>query len=43
MTNRKKGISLGCFGKLLLNLKAFGVKRISIYTFNIILKGELKS
>jgi hypothetical protein len=41
LTNRKKGISLGSFEKLLVNSKAFGVMRIRTYKFNIILKEKL--
>jgi hypothetical protein len=38
-----KGISLSNFEKLLMNLKAFGVRGIRTYKFNKILKGELKN
>jgi hypothetical protein len=37
------GISLVSSGKLSVNSKAFGVKRIRSYQFRIILKRELKS
>jgi hypothetical protein len=42
LTNRKRGIALFCLQNSFLNSKAFGVKRIRIYKFSIILKGELK-
>jgi hypothetical protein len=40
LTNRKKGISLGSFEKLLVNSNAFGVKQIRTYKFDVIIKGE---
>jgi hypothetical protein len=42
LTNRKRGIALFCLQNSFLNSKAFSVKRIRIYKFSIILKGELK-
>jgi hypothetical protein len=35
-----KGIALSCLQKSLVNSKAFGVRRLRTYYFNIILKGE---
>jgi hypothetical protein len=40
-TNRMRGIALSYLQKI-VNSKAFGVKRLRTYEFNIILKGELK-
>jgi hypothetical protein len=37
-----KGIALSCLQNSLVNSKAFGVKRLRTYYFNIILKGEFK-
>jgi hypothetical protein len=37
-----RGIALSCLQKSFVNSKAFGVKRLRTYEFNIILKGELK-
>jgi hypothetical protein len=42
LTNRKRGIALFCLQKSFVNSKAFGVKRIRINKFSIILKGEFK-
>jgi hypothetical protein len=41
-TNRMRGISLFCLQKSSENSKAFGVKRLRTYSFNKILKRELK-
>jgi hypothetical protein len=42
LTNRKRGIVLFLLQMSFVNPKAFGVKRIRIDNFSIILKGEFK-
>jgi hypothetical protein len=42
LTNRKRRITLFCLQKSFVNSIAFGIKRIRIYKFSIILKGEFK-
>jgi hypothetical protein len=37
-----RGIALFCLQKSFVNSKAFGVKQLKTYYFNIILKGEFK-
>jgi hypothetical protein len=37
-----RGIALSCLQKSFVNSKAFGVKRLKTYLFNIILKAEFK-
>jgi hypothetical protein len=41
-TNRMGGIALSWLQKSFVNSKAFSVKRLRTYLFNMILKGEFK-